>query len=50
VPIADIASASLSERRPKVAFQIVALTIDADDNVIERRYDGDRTRFIIEGV
>ena len=72
-----------------VAFQIVALTLDADDNVIERRvvphpyptreeavtaiecivsmfadagyepaqkfwwtiaHDGDRTRFIIEGV
>ena len=55
-----------------MTFQIVALTLDADDNVIERRvvprpyptrkeavtaiewwaiaHDGDRTRFIIEGV
>ena len=48
MPIADIASVSLSERKEAesagvaievvaVAFQIVALTLDADDNVIERR-------------
>ena len=84
VPIADIASVSLSERK-----RGRALTLDADDTVIERRvvprpyltreeavtaiecivstfaeagyepaqkfwwaihHDGDRTRFIIEGV